>query len=459
MGTLRVARLKPRAQPFESAVAAFRGGRFAACLGALAHHSSSDAIALAARSLIRLNRLNDALTSLEAALQNVAELSHRERGQLQALSATTLARLGRPFEAQCALDEARAYVFSASCPDLEAEYYYFEAHAKVLNGETVGGGEACAKVLAPAVIVFGARPHFSPLAHARAGVFELLAAIAASKRSYGVQQAYLRRSFEELDHCAVRDDWFRATQLAHLAMLVRETGNRDDANYVRARLDSSDWIEELAPQRYEVLRSLGWASALCGDHLGGLRDLRAAAEAAPSVPLKIEVSLDRTYLARELRQELTAREELDHAERLSESVHWENGSRQDCDVLLQLSEAVASDNPIKARRLYRRYRVLRGRLRGHAGHFDDRARLDETTADATICRAEGNLTRATLLFQQAFELWKELGYNWRAALAAIELAELGAGDEYAEFALAEAARHPNSWFAQRARALGSAALH
>jgi hypothetical protein len=102
---------------------------------------------------------------------------------------------------------------------------------------------------------------------------------------------------------------------------------------------------------------------------------------------------------------------------------------------------------------------LRGRLRGHAGHFDDRARLDETTADATICRAEGNLTRATLLFQQAFELWKELGYNWRAALAAIELAELGAGDEYAEFALAEAARHPNSWFAQRARALGSAALH
>jgi tetratricopeptide (TPR) repeat protein len=423
------------------------------------HHSSNEAIALAARSLIRLSRLTDALTNLEAGLQHAGELSHHDRGQLQALRATTLARLGRPLDAQRAFDEARAYVFSASCPDLEAEYHHFEAHAKILNGDIERCEEACSEVLAPAVIVYGARPHFTPLAHARARAFDLLAVIAANRRNYSVQQTYLKRSFEEMDHCAVRDEWFKSTQLASLAMLARESGDRDDADYVRARLDSIDWVEELAPQRYELLRSLGWASALCGDHLGAFRDLRAAAEAAPSIPLKIEVSLDRTYLARELRQELTAREELDHAERLSESVHWESGSRQDCDVLLRLSEALAPESPTRARRLYRRYRALRGKLREHASHFDERARLDETTADATICRAEGNTNRATLLFHQAFELWKELGYSWRAGLAAIELAELGAGDEFAELALAEADRHPNSWFAQRARALRSPAPH
>ncbi len=308
-------------------------------------------------------------------------------------------------------------------------------------------------------MVYGARPHFTPLAHARARVFDLLAAVAAARHDYGAQQSYLKMSFEEMAHCAVPDEWYKAEKLAGLAMLVRESGDRDDAAYVRTQFDAIDWIEDLSPQRYEILRSLGWAGALCGDHLGAFRDLRAAAEAAPSIPLKIEVSLDRTYLARELRQELTAREELDHAEKLSESVCWESGSAQDCNVLLLLSEGLAPESPTKARRLYRRYRALRQKLRGHAGHFDERARLDETTADATICRAEGNSTRATALFQQAFERWKELGYNWRAALAAIELAELGAGDEYAEFALAEAARHPNSWFAQRARALGSAALH
>jgi len=57
------------------------------------------------------------------------------------------------------------------------------------------------------------------------------------------------------------------------------------------------------------------------------------------------------------------------------------------------------------------------------------------------------------LFETAFEKWNELGYEWRAALAAIELAELGAGPHFAAFALAAANRRPNSWFAFRATEL------
>jgi hypothetical protein len=60
------------------------------------------------------------------------------------------------------------------------------------------------------------------------------------------------------------------------------------------------------------------------------------------------------------------------------------------------------------------------------------------------------------LFARAFEKWKSFGCSWRAALAAIELAELGAGEEYAAFARAEARQRPHSWFAERALSIPAA---
>jgi tetratricopeptide (TPR) repeat protein len=139
----KVARLKPRVQPFDEAIDAYRGGRFSACLGALAQHSSASAVALAARSLTRLGRYDDARQTLEVALEGVAELSHRSRGELEMLRAGALARLGRHIEAECALDDARAYVFSAACPELEAEYLYAEAHMRMITGQYDACVEAC----------------------------------------------------------------------------------------------------------------------------------------------------------------------------------------------------------------------------------------------------------------------------------------------------------------------------
>jgi hypothetical protein len=266
--------------------------------------------------------------------------------------------------------------------------------------------------------------------------------------------SHLKDACSEMAASPVADDGFRALMLAYLSMLVRETGDVDDAAYVRKSLESIAPIPELQSHRYTILHSLGWANALRGDHLGAFRDLRAAGEAAPTLLLKLRVSLDKAYLARELHQTLTAGEEIDYAERLNDSVSWEAASAMDLDVLLGLAQALATDNPLKARRLYNHYRRLRKVLTAqHAGFFDERARVDELVADATICRGEGNRKRAVLLFETAFEKWNELGYEWRAALAAIELAELGAGPRFAAFALAAAGRRPNSWFAFRATEL------
>jgi tetratricopeptide (TPR) repeat protein len=451
----KIARLKPRAQSFETAVDAYRHGRFLACLGALAHHSSTGAVALAARSFFRLGRHSEALATLDVALQGVTELSHQSRGELEMLRATVLGRLGRHIEAESAFDDARAYVLSAACPELEAEYLYSEAHARMLTGQIDDCVELCSAAIAPPSAAYGAAPHSTPLAHTRARVFQLLGRVAAARGDFVGQRCYLKMAFQEVDESAVPDVAFKAVQLANLALLVRESGNERDAAFVRAQAAALPWNPDLHPQRYLILHALGWASSLHGDHLGAFRDFRAAGEVAPSEALKIIASLDKAYIAEELRQHLTAAEEVEYAERLSESTTF-GGSGEESDALLGLAQALARSAPAKARRMFDRARRLRKRVNEHhASNFDERARVDELVTEAAVCRAEGDVSRARALYARIFEKWNAFGCTWRAALAAMELAELGAGDAYADFARCEAERRPHSWFAERARALPS----
>ncbi|GAC1501600.1 MAG: hypothetical protein NVS1B2_26800 [Vulcanimicrobiaceae bacterium] len=53
--------------------------------------------------------------------------------------------------------------------------------------------------------------------------------------------------------------------------------------------------------------------------------------------------------------------------------------------------------------------------------------------------------------QTAFETWNAIGYKWRAGRAALELAELGAGDAFKLAVRRELTRRPESLFAERAR--------
>ena len=60
MGSLKVARIKPRMQPFENAVAAYRAGQFEVAFEAVSRSASPASLALAVRALVRLNRPADA---------------------------------------------------------------------------------------------------------------------------------------------------------------------------------------------------------------------------------------------------------------------------------------------------------------------------------------------------------------------------------------------------------------
>jgi len=439
-------------------VDAFRTGRFVHCLGALRGNTSNEALALGTRALLRLRRFDEALGTAERGLERVSKISHRERGELEMLRAATLANLQRLTEAQCGFDDARAYVQSATSPALEAEFDYFEALLNFSNHDLARCERGCRKVLAPAPFVYRPADHFVPIEHARARAHGLLGTLAAARSDFAAQAMHLKRSLAEIENSPVADAWFRAAQLANVATFARESGAAVELAFVRERFEAIAWIPELMPLRYDILNCLAWASALNGDHLGAFRDLRGAIESAPSAPLKIAACVDKAFLARELRQDLVAREELDYAERLSDSVCWSDTADREIDVLVRFSQALAPENPRKARRLFDLYLKLRDAARSqHPAYFDERSRLSETVAEGVICRAEGKLARAAELLRHGFVRWRALGYHWRAAVVAIELAELGAGRTSAAFLAEQAALRPNSWIALRAQALlGSA---
>jgi hypothetical protein len=70
-------------------------------------------------------------------------------------------------------------------------------------------------------------------------------------------------------------------------------------------------------------------------------------------------------------------------------------------------------------------------------------------AIAAVVRAEYQLDRATMLFKEAYEIWTQVGYAWRAAAAALEVYTLTGDTFYLDVVAREAAARPLSWIARR----------
>ncbi len=446
-----VTRLRPRTRSFSQATEAYSSGFFDVCLSSLDPEHSAASAALAARALLRLGRASEALELIEFLLSGKTSFSHVEMGELLTHLASARARLGQATSGiDLAFADARVYVYAAASAALEAEFLSHVARAHLMAGAVDLAEEHARNVLE--VKSYLLEPSYSvPLEHSRARAYDILAFIAARRERYDEQKRCTRAALEECDRTPVRDTVFEANLLSNLAIFALDFG---DDGYVRERLDRLPESDVITAQRYEVLRALGWANALRGNNLGAFRDLRDAGEVAPTLPRRIRATLDRAYFARQLNQEISAREELDFAERLSTRVDWKDVATDEGELiaLLQLGQQIAPVAPLRARRLFERYKSLKPKLPPDLlATCDRRARAEELVADATISHAEGNADRATALFLEAFEIWDTLGYGVRAALVARELATLGTGTRFAEYVAREAALRPRSWFAASLR--------
>lgn len=446
-----VVHLQPRQQPFEAAIDAYRGGRPHDCLTILHGHTGLRADLLRARASLRADRPQFGLECL-ASVDDALLWSNRGRAEVLVLRGAIQTRLRQFDSARATLDDGRVFALGSASAALEAEYYYYDALWSFGNSRYEEADRGAQEALAVTRAFHDVGGYFVPLQNSRARALQMRGLVAAALERYREQSAFIRTAIDELS-TGERDLWVFGWFLMNLAFHVRDFDLVDDAAMLHREIERAEWPDELAPMKFEIHRALGWSSALRGDHLNAFREFRAMSQCADTPARKILAGVDRSYLARELGETHSAQDELEHAAKLASSVNW-NEVGEERIGLAQLAQEVAAFDPHHAGVLFARYKELKGRLAPNMlNNVDRRVTAFELLAEGTVLRANGSVPAAMQRFERAFDIWDKLGYKWRAATAALPLAEVLQESRYVDHVRREAACRPNSWLARRAEKL------
>ena len=443
-----VSRLTPNRGSISGALAAYRAARLQACLSELNGLESVEAALLRARAFLRLSDPKRA----KNALDRVEPSGDRDRSESSLLLAVARARMGDEDAASFMRD---AFVYSVSSLDaaLEAEVEYYRAALAFADGKLSKANQACLRALDVASTGNASKAGgIVPLAHVISRTEELLGVIGAGEGDYGKWQRYAQAALATLDGCHTRDAFQEAFALRNLALLARDFDTNQDANALAERIRTFEWTADLTRPRFATLESLGWCSALRGDVPGALRNFRNAADAATIVPERVNVAVDRALIARELGHRAMVTEEVGHALELTDNYDWNQAPGDYCLVLLPLAQIAAALDATRARKALKTYGHIRDSMdSAYVGRLELRVRAEESYAHGIVLRAEGRTSASGERLQNAFTMWTRIGFEWRAARAALELAELNAGDVYRLAVRRDLLQRPASIFAQRAR--------
>ncbi len=79
----------------------------------------------------------------------------------------------------------------------------------------------------------------------------------------------------------------------------------------------------------------------------------------------------------------------------------------------------------------------------------DRAQAEADYSAAIVARNNGHVDVAIWRFASSYEIWRRIGYRWRAAAAAIDLGELTGDRAISAYARQEATVFPQSWLVRQ----------
>jgi hypothetical protein len=459
----QVVQFRRRLKPFDAAVAAFKAADLDECLSALGGHEGPEAAALRARAYLRTGQPGEAIDELGAEIDPA--LPHQTAAELLALKAAAHVKLAEFDVADALLLDARIHACLSGNPEVEAEVEFLTARLHWATGALDQVKSSVARTLdagtAPASWLLDkpVRSHFLAISESRARAKDLLGLVAAVEHDFERQATLIREAISELEASPQPDPYTYACLLMNLAVLVRDLDGLDVYEFLRTRTAEFRFTPSTKVQEFYVRRAIGMRHALHGDHIGGLREFRLSADAAPSQALRIIALLDRVVLAREIGERIFAQEELEHALSLSASIDWSSDRVPDRFPLFMLAQELAQHRTADARRLLDRYFKLKTPAAPNAiGRLDPRFTADENVAVAAVLRAEGEERRAAALLLDAFETFSTIGYMWRAALVAADLAEITGEPKFFAFAMSQAEVRPQSWLTRRLRSIAQTRL-
>ena len=445
-----ISRISPRLGSFSVAVAEYRAANLQRCLSELHGQETIQAILLRGRALLRVG---DPEASLSVLGKNTTE-NVRDRAEIALLSAVAQSRLGNDDSANDLMRDAIVYSTSSTDIALEAEVSFYRGLIAFGEDDLIGARAACESSLdsANGDQRFAYAGGIVPLAHVVARTQELLALIDAAEGNYRRSILRTREVLDTLDRCSISDKYHEAFALRNCSILARDLDLIGDARSLAGRIENFAWTSDTCRIEFTTSEALGWCSALRGDSVEALRLFRKAGEVASTHPERILVAVDRALFAREFGHKPMVHEEINYALNLAETFDWESAAGDSRLVLVALAQVAAPIASTRARAILDRYLGIRSKMEStFAARIEPRVRAEEAYTHGLVLRAEGRVTASIERLENAFDSWARIGFEWRAARAALELAELNAGDVFRLAVRRELIQRPTSVFAERAR--------
>jgi len=407
------------------------------------------AATLRARTFLRLGDPERA----HAALGDLTPSDSRDRSEIALLLSVACSRLGDQARASDALLDAFVFAVSSLDDALEAEVEYYTGLAALTQGDLSVGRDACARGLDVLRVGHAMKNTcIVPHDHIESRLHELLGVLDAADGKYRDQLVHSRAALATLDRSATPDVFQEAFALRNLAILASDLDIVEDARRLTTRASALAWTEDVCRVEFTTFEALAWCSALRGDCVDALQLFRYADRVASTDPERVIIGVDRALIAREYGHTPMLIEEIKHALTIARAFDWEGAMGDTRYALLSLSQAAAVIAPIPAREMLDRYTTIRNSMdSSYAARLEPRARAEEAYTSGLVLRAEGQTSESMERLQGAFEIWNSIGYEWRAARAALELAELDAGDVFRLAVRYELSHRPESIFAARGR--------
>jgi DNA-binding CsgD family transcriptional regulator len=243
-----------------------------------------------------------------------------------------------------------------------------------------------------------------------------------------------------------------AVSINALAQVAFETANSEAISVVRTAVEALPWTDDVKVYRFLTVRALGWDAFMRGRIAEAQWSFKEARGLAPTTPWRVMAHLDRAYVARLSHNEFWAAEELAQADALAYDVRWEATHGEERQVLILLAYLHAPTDAPRAQSYASAYAQLGTESvdPGLAIHRDPRALAHAKYASARIEQMLGHKAMAETLLREAYEIFEEVGFRYRATVSATALAEVTGDDAWRQAAMRQAAYYPDCPMARMA---------
>jgi hypothetical protein len=203
------------------------------------------------------------------------------------------------------------------------------------------------------------------------------------------------------------------------------------------------WTPYLEISRYYIERAAAWFTAINGDYIDAMRQLRAVGGLNVSEPWRAYALCDRAYLSLVLGEEINGWAMAEDALEASERIDFGKFNAGEHTLYLYLANLFAARRPADAQRCFERYSAIKPDASMNAW---SRAPHQHAWEAFTAGLLEPDARRAVEHLHQAFSIYRRIGYDWRAALTLLALRDRGVvRSGYDDYVASVLQRYPNSW--------------